>query len=182
MPVKPARTSISEKLKLKNLPGGLKKRLKFFRTMTIIEVRSTTMVITNFCLQNILKAYSQQLSNRSRVSRDKTREMTVQRDEVILSQESKKKMMADKVVLQIVAQLTGHSERNETALEILNQLSQEYGHPLDVSANDEQGIVFKVLGETNGAASGYLPSGENENMKKRLLEVTRSIVYDHLIE
>jgi hypothetical protein len=108
--------------------------------------------------------------------------MTVQRDEVILSQESKKKMMADKVVLQIVAQLTGHSERNETALEILNRLSQEYGHPLDVSSNDEQGIVFKVLSETDGEDSGYLPSGDNENMKKRLLEVTRSIVYDHLLE
>ncbi len=140
------------------------------------------MEITNFYLQHVLKAYSQQLSNRARVSRDKAREMTLQRDEVILSQESKKKTMADKVVLQLISQLTGHTERNETALEILNRLSQEYGHPLDVSPNDEEGIVFKVLSETSGEVTGYLPPEENEKMKKRLLEVTRSIVYAHLIE
>jgi len=140
------------------------------------------MVITNFYLQHILKAYSQQLSNRTRVSRDKARETTVQRDEVILSQESKKKMMADKVILQLISQLTGYTERNETAQEILNRLSEEYGRPLDVSASEEEGIVFKVLSEPSGEVLGSLPSEENEKMKKRLLEVTRSIVYAHLIE
>ena len=139
------------------------------------------MVITNYYLQHILKAYSQQLSNRSRVSGDKARKMTTQRDEVILSQESRKKMVADKVVLELISQLAGHTERNETALEILNRLSQEYGRPLDLSASEE-GIVFGILSEPSGEVLGYLPPEENEKMKKRLLEVTRSIVYDHFLE
>lgn len=140
------------------------------------------MVITNFYLQHILKAYSQQLSNRTRISGDKARKMTTQRDEVILSQESRKKMVADKVVLELISQLAGHTERNETALEILNRLSQEYGRPLDLSASEEEGIVFKVLSEPSGEVLGYLPPEENEKMKKKLLEVTRSIVYDHFLE
>ncbi|MGQ9646432.1 MAG: DVU0524 family FlgM-associated protein [Thermodesulfobacteriota bacterium] len=149
--------------------------------MTIRRVRPKTMEITNFYVQHILKAYSQQLSNRARISKEKTKAVPVQRDQVTLSEESKKKMVADKVVQQLVTQLTRQQERNETALEILNRLSQEYGHRLDVSADDEGAIVFKVLEETPEKIRS-LPPEENENLKSRLLEVTRSIVYDHLLE
>ena len=140
------------------------------------------MVITNFQVQHILRAYSQQLSVRSRTSKEKTDKTAVQKDEVMISQESKKRLIADKVSNELVAQLVNGFERNETGRKILNRLSQEYGRPLEVENNDGQGVVFKVLSETEGRSMEPLSSAENEQLKRRLFDITQSFVYNDLIK
>ena len=140
------------------------------------------MVITNFQVQHILRAYSQQLSVRSRASKEKTDKTAVQKDEVMISQESKKRLIADQISQEIVTQLVNGSERNETSRKILNRLSQEYGRPLDVETNDGQGVVFKVLSETEGKATEPLSSAENEQLRKRLFDITQSVVYNDLVK
>jgi hypothetical protein len=139
------------------------------------------MIITNFHVQHILKAYSQQLSVRSRVSKDKLGKTANQNDEVTFSQEGKKMAVVNKIAQEIMVQFENGSERNDTSREILDRLSQEYGHPLDVVSDEERNISFKVLGENEGETEQSLSSSENETLKKRLLDITRSVVNDHLI-
>jgi hypothetical protein len=100
---------------------------------------------------------------------------------VTISQESKKMLVADKIAHEMVTQLANSSERNDVSREILNRLSREYGRPLDVAANDGQGIVFKVLSETGDGVSAQLSSSENEQLEKKLLNITRSVVNESLM-
>jgi hypothetical protein len=139
------------------------------------------MVVTNYHVQHILKAYSQQLSVRSRVSKDKINKNVVQKDEVTISQESKKMLVVDKIAHEMITQLANSSERNDVSREILNRLSQEYGHPLDVATNDGQGIVFKVVSEAGDGVAAQPSPSENEQLQKKLLDITRSVVNESLI-
>jgi hypothetical protein len=139
------------------------------------------MITANYHVQHILKAYSQQLSVRSRVSKNKINQNIVQKDEVTLSQEGKKMLIVDKITKEIVSQLTNGSERSHTSREILGQLSQEFGRPLDVDTDNGNGIAFKVLSENGDGVTQYLSSAENEGLKKRLFDITQSMVYSNLI-
>ena len=139
------------------------------------------MIIGDFHVQHILKAYSQQLSVRSRISKDRVNKQDGQKDEVTLSKESKKMLVVDKIAKELIAQLTNGSRRNETSQAILNRLSQEYGRPLDVASDGGQGIAFKVLSETDGGVKEYLAPAENNQLEKRLYEMTKSFVNEQLI-
>jgi hypothetical protein len=138
------------------------------------------MVIGNFQVHSVLKAYSQQLSVRSRSSKAKIGKDTTQKDEVTLSQEGKKMLIVDKIMKEIVSQLTNGSERSHTSREILDQLSQEFGHPLEVDTDNGNGITFKVLNE-KGDGAQYLSSAENEELKKKLFDIAQSMVYTNMI-
>lgn len=139
------------------------------------------MVIGNFQVHSVLKAYSQQLSVRSRSSKVKIGKDTTQKDEVTLSQEGKKMLIVDKITKEIISQLTNGSERSHTSREILGQLSQEFGRPLDVDTDNGNGIAFKVLNEKGDGVTQYLSSAENEELKKKLFDIAQSMVYANLI-
>jgi hypothetical protein len=139
------------------------------------------MIITNYHVQHILKAYSQQLSVRSRISKDKMNKNAVQKDEVTLSQESKKMLVVDKIAHEMITQLSSSPERNDVGREILDRLSQAFGRPLDVTTDDGQGIVFKVVSETGEKVMASPSSSEKESLEKKLFDITRSIVYESLI-
>jgi len=139
------------------------------------------MIIANYYVQHILKTYSQQLSVRSRTSKDKLNPNSSQRDAVTLSSESKKRMMVDKISHEILSQMSNGSEQTDNGREILKRLSQEYGRPLEVEANNGSGLTFKVPDETGGGATEYLSPQENERLQKRLFDITQSFVYSQLI-
>lgn len=137
------------------------------------------MIITNYHVQHVLRAYSRQLADGPRVSRDKLTKMT-QKDEVTLSAESKKMLMVDKIVNQLILQLRDDQERNETGQEILKRLSQEFGKPLDVGSDNGNGLTFKILNPSNGGPAEYVSPAEAEALKKKLFEIARSVVYEKL--
>jgi hypothetical protein len=138
------------------------------------------MTIIDFHVQHVLKAYSQQLSVRSRISKDKSDRAIVQKDEVTLSQESKKMLIIDKIASGIVTQLSDGSPRSDTAREILNRLSQEYGRPLDVGTDDGNGLSFKVISDSGEGVVEYLPTSENEKLKRRVFDIAQSVIYKNL--
>lgn len=138
------------------------------------------MIIANYYVQHILKTYSQQLSVRSRVSKDKGNGNSGQRDQVTLSLESKKRMMVDKITHEIINQMANGSEQSDNGREIMRRLSQEYGRPLDVDGQNGSGMTFKVLNETGQGVTEYLSSQENEQLKRKLIDITQSFVYSQL--
>lgn len=138
------------------------------------------MVITPFHTQHVLKAYSQQLAIRSRVSKDKA-PPSGQRDNVTISFESKKKLLADKITQEIVNQLTTGSEHSQTTRKILDRLNQEFGQPLNISSPDGKEIIFEVLEGPDGQAARNLSEEESGGLKRKLFDITKSMVYDGLL-
>jgi len=138
------------------------------------------MIITGYQVQHVLKTYSQQLSVRSRISREKIHGNNGQKDEVTLSSESKKRIMIDKITHAFVSQLAALPERNETAQQILKRLSQEYGQPLDVETDPGEVVSFKVVNETGEGVPERLSPAVNEHLRKRLYDITQSFVYEQV--
>ncbi len=140
-----------------------------------------TMILTDYYVQHVLRAYTQQLSVKSRISKEKLTKQVGQKDEVTLSKESKKMLIVDKIAKEIVDQLAHGSPRNETGKAVLERLSKEYGQPLDVALDDQQGMVFRVLSDKKDGFKEYLPPPENELLKQRLYEVAKSLIHEQLM-
>jgi hypothetical protein len=139
------------------------------------------MTITNFDVQQVLRTYHRQLGEKSRSSGEKVNKKSVQQDSVTISQESKKRLLTDRITQEIMNQFLSGSGRNETMGAIMTQLSQEYGQPLAVSTDDGQNLVFRVLSKGNGQEAENLSPAENEQLKKKFIDITKTIVYDNLV-
>ena len=135
------------------------------------------MTITNFDVQQVLRTYHRQLGEKSRSSREKVNKKSVQQDSVTISQESKKRLLTDRITQEIMNQFLSGSQRNETMGAIMSQLSQEYGKPLDVSTEDGQNLVFRESGQ--GAEN--LSPAENAQLNKKFIDITKTIVYGNLV-
>jgi hypothetical protein len=139
------------------------------------------MVISNSQVHHVLRAYSQQLAEKCRVSRNKNRQSGPQKDEVTLSSESRKMLVADRIAREIVSQLTQGAGKNDTTQEIMRRLSQEFGKPLEIEPNGGEGPGFKVLSDNGDGPTPALPAQEVERLRGRLMDITRSVVYDNLM-
>jgi hypothetical protein len=139
------------------------------------------MVITSYHIQNILRTYSQQLSEGTRLAR--TRKMDrVDRDDLVkISTEARKRYMIEKISQEMVQNLGSGLERNNTAEEILNRLSREYGRPLDVDLKEDQGLVFRIKGRDDGQVPESLSPAASEQLKTRLMDITKAVISDNLL-
>ena len=138
------------------------------------------MIIANYQVHNTLRAYGQQMADRSRFSKAKVPKSVAFKDQVSISPESKKRLMAEKIANQLVNQFGNGYEPSDTSREILNRLNREYGQTLQFEAKEGQGLAFKVADETKPQGSRYLSLEETEAMQKKLLEIARSVVYNNL--
>ncbi len=139
------------------------------------------MIITDIHVQQVLKAYSRQLSSRPRLSnREKVERNLSQKDQVTLSTESKKMWIVDKIAKEIISQMARGGEHTETAKEIINRLSQEYGQPLEIISDESNGIIFKVLGGEKDDKNLSLSPSENKRLQERLFDITKTIIYQQL--
>ena len=137
------------------------------------------MVINTFYTQQVLKAYNLQLSMRSRNSKGQTNSLA-SRDMVMISQESRNKSMVAKISQEIVNNLAKNSPRNETADEAMTQLSQAYGQLFEVEEKTGEGLAFRVVSEKKGDPPRSLSKEENEKIKQKLVDITKTIVYRNL--
>jgi len=138
------------------------------------------MTITNFDVQQVLRTYHRQLAEKTRLSREKVYRKILQQDSITISQESRRRFLTDRITQEITNQFLSGAERNETMEAIMGQLSQDFGKPLDVST-DGQNLVFKVLSKGNGKEPENLSPAENEELNKRFIDITKTIVYDNLV-
>ena len=141
------------------------------------------MTITHFQVQNIMKAYRVQSAVRSRNTRDKTVKNVNPKDEVILSPESKKNLLAHKITQGVMQQFQRGTDRSQVVQQALQQLSQEYGKPLALDAQGENGttLSFNVVASDKPEEFLALPSGESQKLGQRLFDITKTMVYDNLI-
>jgi hypothetical protein len=139
------------------------------------------MTITNFDVQQVLRTYHRQLAEKTRLSRERVYRKIIQQDSITISQESRKRLLTDRITQEIRNQFLSGPERNETMEAIVDQLSQEYGKPLEVSTEDGQNLVFKVLSRGKGQEAENLSPAENEALNKRFIDITQKIVYDNLV-
>jgi hypothetical protein len=137
------------------------------------------MVIANFQVKNTLRAYGEQLADRSRFSRAKAPKTALPRDEVNLSPESKKKLMADRIAQEMVTQFNKGPELNETGREILQRLRREYGDSLTPDWKQGEGLVFRVDQGKTPKGGKFLPPAETDRLKDSLFDIARSIVYSN---
>jgi hypothetical protein len=139
------------------------------------------MVITSYHIQNILRTYSQQLSEGTRLARTRKMDKVDRNDFVKISTEARKRYMIEKISQEMVQNLGSGLERNNTAEEILNRLSREYGQPLDVDLKEDQGLVFKIKGRDDGQGPESLSPAASEQLKTRLMDITKAVISDNLL-
>jgi hypothetical protein len=139
------------------------------------------MTITNFDVQQVLRTYHRQLAEKTRLSREKGYRRILQQDSITISQESRRRLLTDRITQEITNQFLNGSERNETMEAIMGELSQEYGKTLEVSTNDGQNLLFKVRRNGKEQGAENLSPAENEELNKRLIDITKKIVYDNLV-
>ncbi len=137
------------------------------------------MGINPLYTQNGLKAYSQQLSVRSRMAKVKNSAI-IPRDQIEISGESKNKYLANKISQEIVSNLTQNPTRNPLAQEILKKLGQEFGTPIDVVPDPGQGLAFSILPEKAGEPSRDLSPAENDLLRNKIFDIAQTIVYGYL--
>ncbi|MCX5909431.1 MAG: hypothetical protein NTY64_20240, partial [Deltaproteobacteria bacterium] len=101
------------------------------------------MTITHFQVQNIIKAYRVQSAVRSRNTGDKTVKNVNPKDEVILSPESKKNLLAHKITQGVMQQFQRGTDRSQVVQQALQQLSQEYGKPLALDAQGDFVVAWE---------------------------------------
>jgi len=102
------------------------------------------------------------------------------KDEVILSQESKKRLTAQKITQQLIREFADGSELADTHREILSPLSRESGQPVCVEKKEGHGLVFKIPeGKSSGETRNASPE-EAGLLNEKLFEITPSIVYNNL--
>ena len=148
----------------------------FFREESWVRI----MIIGDFQVQHVLRSYSRQLVDGSRASRARVENKVTQHDEITLSPESKKRHLADKITREIMTQFSNGTEMTSTGRQVLERLSREVGQPLQTSYSEEQGMFFVVPDET-GQGTRILSGPENEDLKKRLFDITQSTVYNDLL-
>jgi hypothetical protein len=139
------------------------------------------MVITSYHIQNILRTYSHQLSEGTRLARSRKVDSAGRNDFVKISTEARKRFMVEKISQEIVQNLGNGLERNDTTREILDRLSQEYGQPLDVALKEDQGLVFQIKGRDSGQDPDTLSPADSAQLKTRLMDITKAVISDNLL-
>ncbi len=142
------------------------------------------MIIPNFEVHSILRAYSQQQGMRFRMTKDRTSRFRAPRDEVTLSPEGKMRWTAEKISGEIVHQILEGSEPTSNTREILDRLSREFGKPLKIEGKSGGDAVFMAVVKNENGAEEYqvLTPAEAETLKENMFDIAKTLVYSHLRE
>lgn len=144
------------------------------------------MTIAVHQIQNVLRTYGRQLSRRDTLSRVASLGETAESGEGRSPQgaEAKRQEVISRITREIVARIAqqngGRGSQGEEEKAALDQLSEEYGRPLQVSL--EGGIeTFRVVDEPNQRLVP-VPEEDAEGLRQRLYELTRGIVEENMVK
>ena len=145
------------------------------------------MIIPNFEVQTVLRAYGQQQALRFRVSKDRLTKMAAPKDEVNLSAESKKRFTAEKIAGEMVKQIIDGAESTSNTREVLSRLAQDNGKPLKIEAPNGGKPAFMVLEkdkkeENEDEEFRPLTPEETDALKGKMFDIAQRLIYSNLQE
>ncbi|MDI6789974.1 MAG: hypothetical protein QME44_04700 [Thermodesulfobacteriota bacterium] len=139
------------------------------------------MTITNYHIQNVIRAYGQQISRTHNLNKVQRTEEQEQLDRISISAEAKKRQVIKDVASEVIDRLTHKQNWSGFEREILNKLSQEYGRPLDIQKEETgSNIIFKVIDEKDREVVKCLSFEDSEYLQKRLFELTELVVQENI--
>ncbi|MBW2618243.1 MAG: hypothetical protein JRC92_05155 [Deltaproteobacteria bacterium] len=142
------------------------------------------MTISTYEVQNILRTYGKQLGRiRKQADRPASQATgTAGADNVQISAEAKRRQVITKVAHEIIDHIASRPQTKTPAeKEALQQLSQEFGHSLEVFRNRDGGLRFAVVDPEAGKVLADVLPGETERLVQRFSEITQSIVDQNMI-
>lgn len=139
------------------------------------------MNITNYHIQNVIRAYGQQISRNHNLNKVQLTEEQEQLDHISISAEAKKRQVVKDIASEVIDRLTHKQNWSGFEREILNKLSQEYGRPLDIQKEETgSNIIFKVIDEKDREVVKCLSFEDSEYLQKRLFELTELVVQENI--
>ncbi|MFH1140015.1 MAG: DVU0524 family FlgM-associated protein [Pseudomonadota bacterium] len=142
------------------------------------------MTITSHQIQSVLRTYGKQLRRGMRLNRIKSAESGQAVDKLDISPEARRRQVVERVASEMVYRLSDPEARTEgVGLEIVNELSQDYGQPLTMSYNEEEGdFEFMAVDSESGQIIDEVDPGEKEKLNRRLMEITRKKVDQTMVK
>ena len=105
------------------------------------------LYIPSYQIHNVLKVYSRQVSQSRIIERQKELSKNTSDDKINISAEGKRKMIVDKVAADIVDRITQFGPKDPIEQDIVDQLQDELGKPVESDEEDgkDQDFVFNVI-------------------------------------
>ena len=136
------------------------------------------LYIPSYQIHNVLKVYSRQVSQSRIIERQKELSTKTSADQIDISAEGKRKMIVDKVAADIVDRITQFGPRDPIEQDIVNQLQNELGKPVESDEENEQDqdFVFNVIDDENKKTTNSLSLEGTHFITKRLEQLAKEEV------
>ncbi len=136
------------------------------------------LYIPSYQIHNVLKVYSRQVSQSKIIERQKELSTKTSVDQIDISAEGKRKMIVDKVAADIVDRITQFGPRDPIEQDIVNQLQNELGEPVesDEENGQDQNFVFNVIDDENKKTTNSLSLEGTHFITKRLEQLAKEEV------
>ena len=136
------------------------------------------MYIPNYQIHNVLKVYSRQVSQSRIIERQKDLATKTSADKIDISAEGKRKMIIDKVAADIVDRITQFGPKDPIEQDIVNQLRNEIGNPVESNKENEQDqdFVYNVIDDENNKTTNSLSMEGTHFITKRLEQLAKEEV------
>ncbi|HIJ57642.1 MAG TPA: hypothetical protein HPQ03_16170 [Deltaproteobacteria bacterium] len=133
------------------------------------------MYIPSYQIHNVLKVYSRQVSQSRIIERQKELSAKTSADKIDISAEGKRKMIVDKVAADIVDRITQFGPRDPIEQDIVNQLQNELGKPVDSDEENEQdqNFVFNIIDDENKKTTNSMSMEGTHFITKRLEQLAK---------
>ena len=104
-------------------------------------------------------------------------------DKIDVSHNARRRQVISKIAQEIISQITTQSvqERNPLEKDALEQLSQEYGRPLEVFRNADGSLTFAEIDPVAKKIIKELPVEQSQELNQRFEEITGAIVNQNMI-
>ena len=136
------------------------------------------LYIPSYQIQNVLKVYSKQVSQSRIAERQKELGTKTSVDKIDISAEGKRKTIVDKVAADIVDRITQFGPRDPIEQDIVDQLQNELGKPVESDEENEQDqdFIFNVIDDENKKTTNSLSLEGTHFITKRLEQLAKEEV------
>jgi hypothetical protein len=129
------------------------------------------MNIPAYQIHNVLKVYTQQLSENRGLSMRNHLLRQVPTDSINLSVDGKRRAIVEKVATGIVDRITHFGPQDDIDHEIVDQLQNEIGKDIEFNTPKETRFVFNVIDRHNEKKTHTLSVEDTSYLIKRLEEL-----------